>query len=167
MSAPTPATLDTFDRKILTILQLANRTTSEQIADQVGLSAAAVQRRVKRLREQRTIQADVSVVNAKAVGRSLTLLVQVSLERERADLMDAFKKNMREWDEVQQCYYVTGAFDFLLVVTAIDMADYEGFTRKAFFDNSNVRSFQTHVVMDPVKVGLNIPIGEPIDASSN
>lgn len=160
MTAHPASTLDAFDRKILTILQLANRTTSGQIAEQVGLSAAAVQRRIKRLRAQRTIQADVSVVNAKAVGRSLIFLVQVSLERERADLMEAFKKDMRKWDEVQQCYYVAGAFDFLLVVTAIDMADYERFTRKAFFDNKNVRNFQTNVVMDAVKVGLNIPISE-------
>lgn len=166
MSAATPTALDGFDRKILGILQLANRTTSEQIADQVGLSAAAVQRRVKRLRADGIIQADVSVVNAKAVGRELTLLVQVSLERERADLMDAFKKTMRQWDEVQQCYYVTGAFDFMLVVTATDMADYERFTRKAFFDNTNVRNFQTHVVMDSVKVGLHIPISEMVDDRS-
>ncbi|MHA7880591.1 MAG: Lrp/AsnC family transcriptional regulator [Saccharospirillum sp.] len=166
MSNANSVTLDGFDRKILGILQRANRTTSEQIADQVGLSAAAVQRRIKRLRANRVIEADVSVVNAKAIGRELTLLVQVSLERERADLMDAFKKSMRQWEEVQQCYYVTGAFDFMLVVTAIDMADYERFTRKAFFDNNNVRNFQTHVVMDTVKAGLGLPIPEPADTAS-
>lgn len=157
--ANTPS-LDSFDRNILRIMQASNRTTSEQIADQVGLSAAAVQRRVKRMREQQVISSDVSVVNPRALGRTMTLIVQVSLERERVDLIDQFKKKMKARDEVQQCYYVTGSADFMLVITAFDMEDYENFTREAFFGNTNVRSFQTHVVMDPVKVSLAVPVTE-------
>jgi Lrp/AsnC family leucine-responsive transcriptional regulator len=152
--------LDAFDRNILKILQVSNRTTSDQIAEQVGLSPAAVQRRVKRMREQQIISADVSVVNAHSLGRTMTLIVEVSLERERVDLIDQFKKEMKQRDEVQQCYYVTGSADFMLIVSAFDMAGYEQFTREVFFDNTNVRNFQTHVVMDPVKVGLKIPVDE-------
>ncbi|TVO59323.1 Lrp/AsnC family transcriptional regulator [Denitromonas halophila] len=152
-------TLDNFDRKILDIVQVANRTTSEEIAEQVALSPAAVQRRLKRMREQQVILSDVSVVNPKAVGRGMTFVVQVSLERERADLIDTFKDGMRNNPAVQQCYYVTGNSDFILIVTAADMDDYERFTRTAFFENSNVRSFQTNVVMAPVKVSLCIPVG--------
>jgi len=163
MPSASSSSLDSFDRKILKIMQTSNRTTSEQVAEQVGLSPAAVQRRAKRMREQQIISADVSVVNAKALGRNMTLIVQVSLERERADLIDLFKKEMKKREEVQQCYYVTGSADFMLVVTAHDMEEYELFTREAFFDNTNVRSFQTHVVMDPVKVGLTIPVDEKPD----
>ena len=115
------------------------------------------------MREQQIISADVSCVSAKALGRNVTLIVQVSLERERSDLMDLFKKEMKKREEVQQCYYVTGSADFILVVTAFDMEDYEQFTSDAFFENNNVRSFQTHVVMDPVKVGLTVPVGEKKD----
>jgi Lrp/AsnC family transcriptional regulator, leucine-responsive regulatory protein len=163
MPPPSTSLLDAFDRKILNILQSSNRTTSDQIAEQVGLSPAAVQRRVKRMREQLIIGADVSIVNAKALGRNMTLIVQVSLERERVDLIDQFKKEMKKRGEVQQCYYVTGSADFILVVTAFDMEEYEQFTREMFFDNANVRSFQTHVVMDPVKVGLTVPVDEQQD----
>jgi len=163
MPSASSASLDSFDRKILKIMQTSNRTTSEQVAEQVGLSPAAVQRRAKRMREQQIISADVSVVNAKALGRNMTLIVQVSLERERADLIDLFKKEMKKREEVQQCYYVTGSADFMLVITAHDMEEYELFTREAFFDNTNVRSFQTHVVMDPVKVGLTVPVDEKPD----
>ncbi len=163
MPPASSTSLDSFDRKILKIMQTSNRTTSDQIAEHVGLSPAAVQRRVKRMREQQIISADVSVVNAKALGRNMTLIVQVSLERERADLIDLFKKEMKKREEVQQCYYVTGSADFMLVVTAFDMEEYEQFTREAFFDNTNVRSFQTHVVMDPVKVGLTVPVDEKQD----
>ena len=150
--------LDSFDRNILAIMQQSNRTTSEQVAEQVGLSAAAVQRRIKKMREQKVIQADISVVNPVAIGRPLTLLVQITLERERADLIDQFKKEMKQLAAVQQCYYVTGSADFVLIVTATDMQDYEAFTRKVFFANRNIRSFLTNVVMDSVKTGLSLPV---------
>ncbi|MBY4675815.1 Lrp/AsnC family transcriptional regulator [Marinobacterium arenosum] len=158
--AQVAASIDNFDRRILEIVQHSNRTTSEQIAEQVGLSPAAVQRRLKRLREQRTIVADVAVVNPKAIGRPMSFVVQVTMERERADLMDAFKKEMKLHPAVQQCYYVTGSADFILIVTAKDMEDYDQFTREAFFDNTNIRGFQTSVVMDSVKVGLFMPVVE-------
>lgn len=128
-----------------------------------GLSPAAVQRRVKRMREQQIISSDVSIVNAKALGRTMTLIVQISLEREHINLIDLFKKEMLQREEVQQCYYVTGSTDFIIVVTAFDMEDYEQFTRDAFFGNANIRNFQTHVVMDTVKVGLTLPIEEKTD----
>ena len=67
-TAPT-SNIDSFDRKILEIIQVSNRTTSDQIAEQVGLSPAAVQRRMKRMREQNIIKADIAVINPKAVGR--------------------------------------------------------------------------------------------------
>lgn len=164
MTSSQSTTVDSFDRNILKIMQQSNRATSEQVAEQVGLSPAAVQRRLKRMREQGLIQADISVVNPKALGRAVTLVVQVSLERERADLMDAFKKEMSSNEAVQQCYYVTGSSDFILIVTAVDMEGYERFTRDTFFENTNVRSFQTNVVMDAVKVGLSVPTQQP-DAS--
>lgn len=150
--------LDNFDRHILRLLQQSNRITSEVIAEQVGLSAAAVQRRIKRLRQQKVIQADISVVTPKSVGQDVTLIVQVSLERERADLIKKFKTSMLQHPNVQQCYYVTGSNDFILIITAADMAHYEAFTQAVFFDDDNVQTFKTHVVMDATKVGLSIPI---------
>jgi len=158
MSHSQSGNVDDFDCKILEIVQQSNRVTSEQIAEQVCLSPAAVQRRLKRMREQNIIQADIAVVNSKAVNRNVTMIVQVSLERERLDLLDTFKKEMKINPAVQQCYYVTGTADFILVVTAKDMEDYEAFTREVFFENLNVRSFHTNVVMDCVKVGLSMPV---------
>jgi len=158
MSSQQISNVDGFDRKILQIVQQSNRTTSDQIAEQVGLSPAAVQRRLKKMREQGVIQSDISVVNPKAVGQGVTMIVQVSLERERLDLLDEFKKEMKNNPSVQQCYYVTGTADFILLITARDMEDYDRFTRAAFFDNPNIRNFQTNVVMDSVKVGLSVPV---------
>lgn len=150
--------LDAFDLKLLSILQVSTRGTADELAAAVGLSPSACLRRVRRLREAGVIEAEVAVVSPRAVGRELTMVVQVALERERADIIDAFKRAMRATPEVMQCFYVTGDIDFILVVTVPSMEDYEAFTNRFFFQNPNVRRFTTLVVMDRVKVGLAVPI---------
>ena len=150
--------LDKFDRQILEIVQVSNRVTADHIAEKIGLSKPAVQRRLNKLRTDNVITNDVSIVNPSAMGRHVMLHVLVTLERERLDLFDAFKQQMKRHTMVQQCYYVTGTTDFILVVTAKDMEDYERFTQAIFFKNSNVKHFVTNVVMDVVKSGLAIPV---------
>ncbi len=151
--------LDGFDRKILDLVQHDNRLTSETIGEHVGLSPTAVQRRLKRLREARVIEADVAIVSPKAVGQSLQMLVMVSLERERVDIIDRFKRSIRAAPEVMNGYSVTGEADFVLVVSATDMEAYESFTRRFFYGNPDIKTFKTMVVMDRVKVGFSLPLG--------
>jgi Lrp/AsnC family leucine-responsive transcriptional regulator len=149
--------LDRFDMKLLDLVQRDNRLTSEVLGERVGLSATAVQRRLKRLREEGVIEADVAVVSPKAVGQRVQMLVMVSLERERADIIDRFKKSIRATPEVMNGYYVTGEADFVLVVTTKDMEGYEAFTRRFFYGNPDIKTFKTMVVMDRVKVGFGLP----------
>ncbi|MDN7177192.1 Lrp/AsnC family transcriptional regulator [Caballeronia sp. SEWSISQ10-4 2] len=104
------------------------------------------------------IKADVSVIEPKAVGRHISMFVLVSLERERADIVDRFKESIRSTPEVMNGYYVTGESDFALVVTAKDMEDYEKFTRRFFYENPDIKGFKTMVIMDRVKVGFSIPV---------
>lgn len=150
--------IDEFDKKILALVQKNNRLTADQLSDKVGLSPAACQKRLKKLRDSGVIASDISVLSADAVGRRLTMIVEVTMERENPDQLDDFKRKMLACPEVMQCYYVTGNSDFILVVTAKDMKDYEDFTRMFFFQDSNVRRFHTNVVMDSVKVGLSLPL---------
>jgi Lrp/AsnC family leucine-responsive transcriptional regulator len=150
--------LDEKDVRILEIVQKNNRLTSEVIARKAGLSAAACQRRLKRLRSTGVIEADVSIVSTKAVGRHMQMIVLVTLERERADIIDRFKRAVRLTPEVMHGFYVTGETDFVLYVTARDMQDYEQFTRRFFYENPDIKGFKTIVVMDRIKVGFALPI---------
>jgi len=150
--------MDTFDAKLLNLIQENNRLTTEQLSEAVGLSPTACQRRLKKFRENGTIARDIAIISPQAVGRRMTMIVQVSLEREQPEHLDKFKNSMLETPEVMQCYYVTGSADFILILTAKDMQDYEHFTRRFFLDNSNIRNFVTSVVMDHIKVGLSVPI---------
>jgi len=150
--------LDRADVAILEAVQKSNRLTSEELAELVNLSPTACQRRLKRLRAAGVIEADVSVISPKAVGRQVTMIVLVSLERERADIVDRFKAAIRNTREVMIGYYVTGDADFLLIVTSKDMESYEQFTRRFFYENHDIKGFKTMVVMDRVKATFALPI---------
>jgi DNA-binding Lrp family transcriptional regulator len=156
-----PHGLDAFDRRILEILQRDNRTPQRRIGEMVNLSAPAVQRRIKRLEEEGVIAANVAILAPEKLGRSLSIIVEISVESERSDDLDAVKAAFRAAPEVQQCYYVTGDVDFVLVVLVADMAEYEALTRRLFFRNANVKKFRTLVTMDRVKAGAAIKIDAP------
>jgi DNA-binding Lrp family transcriptional regulator len=150
--------LDSFDLAILDVVQRDNSTPQRMIGKMVNLSAPAVQRRIKRLEEAGVIRANVAIIDPDRVGRPITVFVEVEVESERAELIDAAKAGFAALPEVQQCYYVTGEADFVLVITIATMAEYEDLTRRLFFENNNVKKFKTFVAMDRVKVGLGVPI---------
>ncbi len=150
--------IDSYDIKILQILQKNSRLKSETIAETVGLSPTACQRRIKRLRQNGTIQSDIAVLKPDALGGWVSLIVQIVLERGGAQTVDQFKQQMRDTPEVQQCFYVTGEYDFVLIVVAKDMSDYELFTRRIFFENPLIRKFNTIVSMENVKRSLTLPL---------
>ncbi|MGL3111854.1 Lrp/AsnC family transcriptional regulator [Bradyrhizobium sp. BR 1432] len=152
---------DRIDARILEIVQKNNRLTSEVLGEMAGLSATACQRRLKRLRSEGIIEADVSIVSPKAVGRPIQMLVLVTLERERSDIIDRFKKAIKSSAEVVNGFYVTGDADFVLYVTANSMEDYEQFTRLFFYANPDIKGFKTMVIVDRVKAGFAIPIEAP------
>ncbi len=103
-----PTSLDTFDRALLNLIQKDARMTAEAIGEIIGLSPASVHRRLKRLREKRVILSEVAILNSQMLEKGMTFIVSVEVERERADLLDAFRKDMKSLPDVQQCYYVTG-----------------------------------------------------------
>jgi Lrp/AsnC family leucine-responsive transcriptional regulator len=152
--------MDDFDAQILNILQTNARTTAAAMARHVGLSPDACRKRMARLRSSGIIAAEIAVLDPGRVGRGLILIVEVSLQNERKADLDRFKAAMRAAPEVMQCYYVTGNADFILIVSARDMADFEAFTRRHFFAEENVVRFRTSAVMDSVKTGFAVPIGE-------
>ncbi|MGH8079812.1 MAG: Lrp/AsnC family transcriptional regulator [Lysobacter sp.] len=151
--------MDEFDRRILQRLQSDARTTSEDIAEAVGLSATAVQRRIKRLRAQGALLSEVALIDPAAVGLTLRVIVGIELiQGGRADLIDRFKRRMAAQPQVQQCYYVAGEYDFMLIVLARDVQDYERLSRALWFEDENIKRFTTTFVLDGVKVGLQVPV---------
>ena len=150
--------MDEFDAAILNEVQHNSRVTAEQLSRQVGLSPSACQRRLTKLRETGTIEREISVVAPETVGRQLMMVVEVTLEREHPNIMAEFKRSMKVTPEVMQCYYVTGEYSFILVVIVRDVPEYEALVTRLFLDNPHVLKFQTSLVMNRIKVGLDIPL---------
>jgi Lrp/AsnC family transcriptional regulator, leucine-responsive regulatory protein len=152
--------MDSFDVKILNIIQQDNRLPAEKIAGHVGLSPSAVQRRLKRLREEGIIEADVAIISPEAIGRTLTAIVGVIIDKERplSLALTEFKHLMLDTPEVMQCYDVTGEADFIVIITAKDMREYELISRKLFMENPNVRRYKTSLVVRRIKSGMMVPL---------
>lgn len=156
-SVPRPA-LDAFDRAILEILQRDNRTPQRLIGEAVNLSAPAVQRRIRRLEAEGVITGNVALVDPQRVGKPLTIIVAVEVEREQPVLTAAFQRRIAAAPEVQQCYMVTGEADFVLVIAVASMAEYEALAARLFSDDPNVRKFRTSISVGRLKTGLQVPL---------
>jgi len=150
--------LDDLDRRILRVLQEDNKLSFAELAERAGSSPASCLRRVRRLREQGVIQADVCLLDPGVTGASLEIVVTVELERERLDLVDQFKRDMRAAEEVRQCYMVTGEADFVLIVNVRDIAAFDTFVRTKLYANPNVRKFNSMIAIDRVKFDTRVPV---------
>lgn len=150
--------LDRLDRKLLTALQEDASLTSERLAERVGLSASAAHRRVRRLETTGIIERRIAVVDPAKVGRGASFIVGIEVERERPDLVHKLRDWIRASPEVQQAHYVTGSADYVLLVTARDIIEFDALMSEMMAANPNVRRFTTNVVMSTIKRGLLVPV---------
>lgn len=151
--------LDKFDLEILGMVQKNNLTSLREIADSVSLSVPSVARRLQKLRSAGVIASDQSILTPHLVGALLTIVVHVAAENEAIELLDEMKQRFKACPQVQQCYYVTGDIDFILIMSTRDMEEYTALTRSLFFAGGNVKHFRTYVAMERVKASLSVPIG--------
>ena len=151
-------TLDEYDKKLLRLVQNNNLVSAKELAELVNLSASAEQRRLAKQRAKKIIEADVSIISPSVAELGVTSIVDVVLHDGDSKSLEKFKTALRQRPEVMQCYFVTGTYDFVLVINTKDMQHYERFSKKWLMDNPNVKHFYTHVVMDKVKVGYSVEI---------
>src|SRR5262245_37523374 len=111
--------IDPKDRAILALVQQDAKRAQAEIAKRVGLSAAAVNERLKKLEKAGVIRRYAAVLDPRAVGVTITAFVEVFIEHPRHE--PSFIKKVLELDEVQECHYVTGEFSLLLKVRARDV----------------------------------------------
>lgn len=152
--------LDRFDRQLLNLVQADSGQTAERLAEQVELSPSAIQRRLRRLRDEGVIVRDCAIVDPAVVGRPDFFIVALEVERERADLLAQLRKWLAGEPHIQQVFYVTGAADFILVVTCADTEVYDALMSRMVRENPNIRRFTTNVALGVLKRGLAIPIPE-------
>lgn len=150
--------LDRIDFKILNLLQQNNQITNLELADQVGISPPPCFRRVKRLRELGIIQKDVSIVDPFKVGQRLIVFVNITLEKQREDLLAHFERKMQEHREITQCYFISGDADYLLIVHVKDMNHYNEFARRVFASEPNIKMFRSSFCLNRVKYDTKVVV---------
>ena len=150
--------LDRFDRQLLNLVQEDSGQTAERLAEQVELSPSAIQRRLRRMRDEGVIVRDCAIIDPVVVGRPNFFVVALQVERERSDLLSQLRKWLASEPQVQQAFYVTGEADFILVVTAADNEAYEALMSRMMQENPNVRRYTTSVALGVVKRGLTLPV---------
>ena len=155
--ASSNGSLDAADRRLLRTVQEDCLMPADQVGERCGMSASTVLRRLKRLRKLGVIRAEAAVVDPRKVGKPLQFIIGVRLEGEDAQIARAFLDRVRFNPLVTQCYFVTGSADYVLHVCARDMEEYNGFVQDLVSD-PHVAMSETHVVIDPVKVSLAVPI---------
>jgi Lrp/AsnC family leucine-responsive transcriptional regulator len=143
-------TLDAFDHKLLARVRRNNLETARVTAEAVGLSESAVLRRLRRLRAEKVIVADIAVVDPARVDPRIVLHVLVEMNTQDRKVMEAFQEAMRASPEVQGCWDVTGETDYLLTVSVRSMREYESFGIRELVPERGVRSFKSMIVIREV-----------------
>ena len=136
--------IDATDLKLLEFLQTDASLSNQDLAERVHVSPPTCLRRVKRLRDAGLIEREIAVLNADklaaALGHGLSALVEISLDRQGAEWLEAFEARVVADNAVQQCYRVSPGPDFILLVHVADMPAYLALSQRLFTSDANVRN---------------------------
>ena len=156
--------LDTIDLQLLDSLQHDASLSNVALAEKVNVSPPTCLRRVKRLMEEGWIERQIAVLNADqlgaALGHGLTALVEVSLDKQGSEHLDAFEARAAALDSVQQCWRVSPGPDFMLVVQAADMPHYLNISQALFTQDANVRNVKAFFATKRGKFSSTWPLSK-------
>jgi len=152
--------LDNLDIQLLELMQANNLQTADQLAERVGLSSSAIARRLRRLRSQGAIAADVAILSEAAAGQPLSAVVHIQLERHAPQEGDRLRRRLVASPQVQLVLDIAGSFDIMLLVVAANMDAYNRFADETLAEHPAVRRFESSFVKKRVKATLAVPLTE-------
>jgi DNA-binding Lrp family transcriptional regulator len=157
MISPSPL-LDDLDLRLLALLQADASRSNQALAQAAGVSPATALRLVRRLVETGVIERQVALLNPAAVGTGLAALVEVSLDRQGAEHLDAFEARAVAEGAVQQVWRVSPGPDFMLVVQVADMPAYQTLAQRLFTQDANVRNVKAFFSLKRAKFTTAVPL---------
>jgi len=150
--------LSAIDKKILRELQEDGRITFSELAKRVGLSTSPCLERVRRMERDGVINGYTTLLNPSFLDADLIVFVQIRLTRTSQDIFERFKKAAIKLDEVQECYLISGNFDYLIKARVSDMDSYRKFLGTTLLTLPDVQESTSYVVMELVKETLALPV---------
>lgn len=150
--------LDETDKEILRILQRDATFTNKELAYKLNKSVATVHERVKRLKEKGYIKKIVAILDRKLVDKKLIAISHVLLKEHTKSALGEFEKQVAKFEQVMECYQMTGSFDFILRIACADMDDYHVFLRNKLATLPNVVTVQSYFILSETKNDTAYPI---------
>ena len=155
-------TLDATDLKLLGLLQADASLNNVALAEKLHISAPTCLRRTKRLQQEGWIEKQVAILSADKVGRymghGLTAIIEVSLDKQGEEWLEAFETRAVQEQAVQQCWRVSPGPDFMLVVQTTDMPAYLALTQSLLTQNANVRNVKAFFSVKRAKFGTELSL---------
>lgn len=155
MSTPS---LDATDLRLLDLLQHDASLSNLQLAERAHTSPATALRRVRRLFDEGVIERQVALLSPDRLGHGLSALVEITLDRQGAEHLDAFEARITLDSAVQQCWRVSPGPDFILVVHAVDMPGYHALAQRLFTQDANVRNVKAFFSVKRAKFDPRLPL---------
>lgn len=150
--------IDNLDRRILQILQRDAKLTTKEIAAKLDLTTTPTHERIKRLERLGYIKNYVALVDRKKVDKALLAFCNVSLKEHSQKHLKQFDKQIRDFEEVLECFHITGIFDYLIKIVVKDMDAYHQFTFNKIAKLSNIENVQTIFAMNDIKYTTAFPV---------
>jgi DNA-binding Lrp family transcriptional regulator len=150
--------LDRTDFRILHFLQNRGRLTNAELAEEVGLSPSPCLRRVKALEQRGVIRRYAAIVDARAVGLPISTFINVSLHNQERRSLEKFEERVAGYNEVMECYLMTGSFDYMLRVVVPDLDSYERFLAEKLTTTPGVSNIQSSFTLKQVVYKTELPL---------
>lgn len=150
--------LDDTDRRILRVLQRKGRISNADLADHVHMSASACHRRVQRLEADGYIREYVALLNARKLGMPTTVFVEITLNGQADDILDAFEKAVARVPDVLECHLMAGTADYILKVVAEDTEDFARIHRQYLTRLPGVAQMQSSFALRTVFKTTALPV---------
>ena len=150
--------LDAIDRKILAALQKSGRMSNADLSDAVNLSASACHRRVQRLESEGYIRGYVALLDARRMRVATTVFVEITLQGQTDDVLDAFEKAVSRIPDVLECHLMAGTADYVLKVVAEDTEDFARIHRQHLSRLPGVAQMQSSFSLKSVFSTTALPV---------
>ncbi|MEX1666721.1 Lrp/AsnC family transcriptional regulator [Zhongshania arctica] len=146
------------DLSILAILQTDASKTSSDVADMVGMSQSPCWRRINRIEQNGLIRKKVALLDRHVLGMDLVVFATINLTASGRQNLQEFELSVENFDEVVECYTMTGIWDYMLKIIVKDIRNYESFVRDRLLCLPMIREIHSHIAVTEIKNSTELPL---------